>query len=99
MIDDLEGKTLEELKELEQQLAHAIDVMDEMRVSQIDSAVNAAGDAAKELTSVRHTDIRADINSRFLPSLDDLHNGLAACEKRIDRLTQNPGTNWSAHTA
>jgi acyl-CoA reductase-like NAD-dependent aldehyde dehydrogenase len=89
MIDDLEGKTLEELKELEQQLAHAIDVMDEMRVSQIDSAVNAAGEAAKELTSARHIDIRADINSRFQASLDDLHNRLAACQKRIDRLTQN----------
>ena len=99
MIDDLEGKTLEELKELEQQLAREIDVMDEMRVSQIDSAVNAAGEAAKELKSARHINIRADINSRFQAPLDDLHNRLAACQKRIDRLTQSPGTNWSAHTA
>lgn len=31
MKDELEGKTLEELKELEQQLTGEIDVMDQMR--------------------------------------------------------------------
>ena len=89
MKDDFEGKTLEELKELQQQLTHKIDVMEHMRVRQIDIAVNAAGDAAKELTSERHIAIHADINSRFLPSLNDLDNQLAACQKGIDRLTQN----------
>jgi hypothetical protein len=89
MEDDLEGKTLEELKELKQQLTHEIDVMDQMRVRQIDSAVNAAGDAAKELTSERRIAIHADINPHFLPSLDDLHNRLAACQKRIDQDSAN----------
>jgi hypothetical protein len=89
MKDDLEGKTLEELKGLKQQLAHAIDVMDQMRVRQIDTAVNAVGDAARELTSDRRIAIHADINPHFLPSLDDLHNQLAACQARIDRLTQS----------
>ena len=89
MKDDREGKTLKELQELHQQLTHEIDVMDQMRVRQIDSAVDAAGDAAKELTSERRISIHADINSRFLPSLNDLDNQLAACQRRIDRLTQN----------
>lgn len=88
MTGDLEGKTLEGLKAFKQQLERDIAVMDEMRVSQIDSAVNAAGQAAKELTSARNIHIRANINSRFQGSLDDLHIRLAACQKRID-LTQN----------
>ena len=53
MKDDLEGKTLEELKELEQQLTYDIDVMDQMRDRQIQTAINATGDAAKDLTSER----------------------------------------------
>jgi hypothetical protein len=89
MKDDLEGKTLKELKELHQQLTHKIDVLDQMRVRQIDSTVDAAGDAAKELTSERRIAIHADINSRFLPSLNDLDNQLAVCQRRLDRLTQN----------
>ena len=89
MEDNLEGKTLEELKELKQQLTHEIDVMDQMRVRQIESAINATGEGARDLTSERHIDIRATINSRFQSPLDDLYNRLAACEKRIDRLTQN----------
>jgi len=88
MKDDLEGKTLKELQELHQQLTHEINVMDHMRVRQIDSAVDAAGDAARELTSERRIAIHADINSRFLPSLNDLDNRLAACQWRIDRITQ-----------
>lgn len=89
MEHDLEGKTLGELKELKRQLTDTIDVMDQMRISQINSAVNAKGDAVKELTNEYHINIRADINSRFQPSLDDLHSQLAACKKRIDRLTPN----------
>jgi hypothetical protein len=89
MKDDLEGKTLEELKEIEQQLTREIDVMNEMRVSQINTAVNAAGEAVKELDSPRQIDIRANINSRFQARLDDLDNQLRACQTRIDRLTQN----------
>ena len=89
MEDDLVGKTLEELKELKQQLTHAIDVMDQMRVRQIESAINATGEGARDLTSERHIDIRANINSRFQVPLDDLHNRLAACQTRLDRLTQN----------
>lgn len=89
MKDDLEGKRLEELKEIEQQLTREIDVMNEMRVSQINSAVNAAGEAAKELDSPRQIDIRANINSRFQARLDDLDNQLRACQTRIERLTQN----------
>ncbi|MEN3327503.1 MAG: hypothetical protein V7638_2310 [Acidobacteriota bacterium] len=89
MEDDLEGKTLEELEQVQQQLKREIDVMSEMRARQIESAINAAGEAAKDLTSERHIDIRATINSRFQAPLDDLYNQLAACERRIDRLTQN----------
>ena len=89
MKDDLEGKTLKELQELHQQLTHAINLMDQMRIRQIDTAVNAAGDAARELTSERRIAIHADIDPHFLPSLDDLHNQLAACQARIDHLTQN----------
>jgi hypothetical protein len=40
MKDDLEGKTLQELKELEQQLTHEIDVMDQMRDRQIQTAIS-----------------------------------------------------------
>ena len=89
MKHDLEGKTLEELKELKRQLTDTIDVMDQMRISQINSAVNAKGDAVNELTKEYQINIRADINSRFQPSLDDLYSQLAACKKRIDRLTPN----------
>lgn len=89
MKDDLEGKTLEELNELKQQLTREIGVMDQMRDRQIQTAINATGDAAKDLTSERYIDIRATINSRFQASLDDLHIQLAACQRRIDRLTQN----------
>jgi len=89
MKDDIEGKKLKELQELHQQLTHEIYVMEQMRIHQIDSAVNAAGDAAKELTSERRIAIHADINSRFLPSLNDLDNQLAACQRRIHWLTQN----------
>ncbi len=88
MKNDLESKTLEELKELHQQLAHEIDVMDEMRDRQIQTAINATGEAAKDLTSERYIDIRATVNSRFQAPLDDAHNRLAACQARIDRLTQ-----------
>jgi intracellular sulfur oxidation DsrE/DsrF family protein len=92
MNNDLKNKTLEELRELHEQLTHNINVMDHMRVRQIDIAVVAAGDAAKELTSERRVAIHADINSRFLPSLNDLDNQLAACQRGIDRLGrhQNP---------
>lgn len=86
MKDDLAGKTLEELKELEQQLTHEINVIDQMRVRQIETAVNATGEAAKDLTN-EHIDIRANVNSRFQTLLDDLHNRLAVCRMRIDRLT------------
>jgi len=89
MKNEFETKTLEELKELHQQLTHRINVMDHMRVRQIDIAVRGAGDTAKELTSERRIAIHADINSRFLSSLNDLDNQLADCQKRIDRLTQN----------
>jgi acyl-CoA reductase-like NAD-dependent aldehyde dehydrogenase len=89
MEDDLESKTLQELKQVQQQLNREIDVMSEMRARQIESALNAAGEAAKDLTSERHIDIRATINSRFQALLDDLYNRLAACERRIDWLTQN----------
>jgi hypothetical protein len=88
MKDELEGKTLEELKELQQQLTHEIDLMDQMRNRQIQTAINATGDAAKDLTSERYIDIRATINSRFQASLDDLHIQLAACQRRIHGLTQ-----------
>jgi hypothetical protein len=89
MKDDLEAKTLEALKERKQQLTHQINVMDQMRVRQIDTAVNAAGDAARELTSERRIAIHANINPYFLPALDDLHNQLAAVQSRIYRLGQN----------
>jgi hypothetical protein len=87
MKNDPESKMLEELRELHEQLTHKINVMDHMRVRQIAIAVDAAGDAAKELTSERRLDIHAAINSRFLPSLNDLDNQLEACQKKIDRLT------------
>lgn len=89
MKDDLEGKTLEQLEEFEQQLTREIDVLNEMRASQINSAVNAAGEAAKELDSPRQIDIRANVNSRFQARLDDLDNQLRACQARINRLTHN----------
>lgn len=89
MEDDLEGKTLEELKELKPQLTHEIDVMDQMRIRQTESAINAIGEEARDLTSKRHLDIRANINSRFQAPLDDLHNRLAAYQTKINRLTQN----------
>ena len=89
MKDDLEDKTLEELKAFEQQLTREIDVINEMRTSQINSALNAAGEAAKELDSPRQIDIRANVNSRFQARLDDLYNQLRACQTKIDRFTQN----------
>ena len=88
MKDELEGKTLEELKDFQQQLTHEINVMDQMCNRQIQTAINATGDAAKDLTSERYIDIRATINSRFQASLDDWHIQLAACQRRIDWLTQ-----------
>ena len=88
-MDDLKGKTLKELEELKQRLEHSIAVMDEMLVSQIETALNVAGDEAKELTSARSLQIRADINSRFAASLNDLQIRLATCQQTINGLTQN----------
>src|ERR1043165_671763 len=97
MKDDLQGKTLEELKGLEQQLIREIDVMNEMRVSQINSAVNAAGEVAKELTSARQIDIRANINSRFQAPLDDSHNRLTICQTRIGSTQNRDRSNGNSH--
>lgn len=89
MEDNLEGKTLEELDQMQQQLNREIDVMSEMRSRQIENAINAAGEAARDPSSERHIDIRATINSRFQTPIDNLYNRLAACESRIDRVIQN----------